>query len=280
VVNEQPKNLVDLTKLALAGDDAVFALILAGFSGMIRKVCGRLPDADFDDGLQLCAIALWREVLPAWQRNGFDGALAPLAQTVFNHTVTSVFRARAATKRGARHKHQDIAAIDIPQESADPALIAEQTEDAKRLLDKILAHATPTAKGIIPMILEGKSYGEIEINLGLGDGTVKATLSTLRRRLQLDPYVRSIEQVGVSGKVVAVYASAREAERQTGIPSTNISRVVRGDGGQAGGYRWRYTRSWKENRIDLIAEAEGEAINRAFTSASKPRLRLCGYERL
>lgn len=41
------------------------------------------------------------------------------------------------------------------------------------------------------------------------------------------------------GKLVDTFINIAEAERQTGIPSTNISKVIRGKRGHAGGFSWK-----------------------------------------
>jgi predicted GIY-YIG superfamily endonuclease len=59
-------------------------------------------------------------------------------------------------------------------------------------------------------------------------------------RVSNDP--RPVEMLDANGAVVATFPSCGEAERQTGIPNTNIIKVCRGDKSRkkAGGYFWRY----------------------------------------
>ena len=51
---------------------------------------------------------------------------------------------------------------------------------------------------------------------------------------------KKVEQIDDSGNVVAVYESAKEAFRKTGIRDGNISKCCRGKVKHAGGYCWRY----------------------------------------
>lgn len=44
-----------------------------------------------------------------------------------------------------------------------------------------------------------------------------------------------------SNEVVSIFNSTRDAERQTGIPHTNIGECCRGIRKTAGGYKWEYT---------------------------------------
>lgn len=54
---------------------------------------------------------------------------------------------------------------------------------------------------------------------------------------------KPVEQLDDSGKVIAVYSSAHEAERNTGIRNGNIQRCCVGNTKSAGGYVWRYAAS-------------------------------------
>ena len=55
---------------------------------------------------------------------------------------------------------------------------------------------------------------------------------------------KRVEQIDiVTGKVVAIFDSTREAERQTGINSAYISQICRGKFKQCFGYSWCYVES-------------------------------------
>ena len=59
---------------------------------------------------------------------------------------------------------------------------------------------------------------------------------------------KSIAQVDKNtGLIVEIYASIREAERETGIPNTNISACCMGKKNHqtAGGYKWKYFNPWR-----------------------------------
>lgn len=60
--------------------------------------------------------------------------------------------------------------------------------------------------------------------------------------------VRPVAQYDLSGNLIKVYPSMKDAERETGIRNQCISRVVRGEYGRktTGGYVWRY---WDEENI-------------------------------
>ena len=57
-------------------------------------------------------------------------------------------------------------------------------------------------------------------------------------------------QYNKNGEYIAEYASAKEAQRETGIFSTVIGKVCKGQGKTAGGYIWKY----KEQNGDLLNE--------------------------
>lgn len=62
-------------------------------------------------------------------------------------------------------------------------------------------------------------------------------------RLGLTTYVHlcvAIEQLSTKGKHIAIFKSAREAHKKTGIAYQNISKVIRGIRKQAGGFLWKY----------------------------------------
>lgn len=52
---------------------------------------------------------------------------------------------------------------------------------------------------------------------------------------------KEIYQYTLLGELIKKYNSAHEADRETGIPFTNICKVCRGERKTAGGYYWSYT---------------------------------------
>lgn len=55
------------------------------------------------------------------------------------------------------------------------------------------------------------------------------------------PHMRSVQQVKDNGEIIATFISMQEAERQTKIKATNISKCCRKIRNKAGGYKWQYT---------------------------------------
>lgn len=57
-----------------------------------------------------------------------------------------------------------------------------------------------------------------------------------------NPYhSKTVNQFDMAGNFIRTFPSTREAERQTGIASEQISRVCLGKNQHAGGYHWEYT---------------------------------------
>ena len=78
--------------------------------------------------------------------------------------------------------------------------------------------------------------------------------SELMKSINSDPDVRSkkvdalhqwcdksVVQINNAGEVIAEFVSATDAERQTGIPQSSISRCCNNKQKTAGGYRWQFT---------------------------------------
>ena len=70
-------------------------------------------------------------------------------------------------------------------------------------------------------------------------------------KYEIKPLAKAIEQYSMDGEFIKEYESAREADRQTGIPYKNISVNLRGISKSAGGYRWNYK---IENKEGLLHE--------------------------
>ena len=70
-------------------------------------------------------------------------------------------------------------------------------------------------------------------NLNYGSRAEKARMKMQGKNSSLSKKVRCIEKD-------VIYEALREAERQLGIPATNISRACKGKIKTAGGYHWEY----------------------------------------
>jgi len=59
---------------------------------------------------------------------------------------------------------------------------------------------------------------------------------------------RPVVQLTVCGEYVAMFSSAHEAERDTGVRNGNIARCCAGNGKSAGGYKWQYADEYNSSR--------------------------------
>ena len=68
---------------------------------------------------------------------------------------------------------------------------------------------------------------------------------------EIKPLAKAIEQYSMDGEFIKEYESAREADRQTGVPYKNISVNLRGITKSSGGFIWKYK---IENKEGLLHE--------------------------
>lgn len=120
-----------------------------------------------------------------------------------------------------------------------------------------LAHSKPvyqyTLGGIF--VKEFVSQSQAAQELGIGKTTInhaikyKGNSGGYQWRLEFKPRIPilknsvlriSIKQYDMRGNFIKSWKGAKEVERQLGIKSANISKVVRGRRKQAGGYLWTY----------------------------------------
>ena len=62
---------------------------------------------------------------------------------------------------------------------------------------------------------------------------------------------KTVEQIDVSGNVLATYCSVAEASRQTGISKSPIAKTCRGEQQMTGGFYWRYSNNLNEERYGV-----------------------------
>ena len=51
---------------------------------------------------------------------------------------------------------------------------------------------------------------------------------------------KPVKQLSLDGNIIKTFSMINEAARETGVNSTQISRVCKGKNKTAGGYRWEY----------------------------------------
>ena len=77
----------------------------------------------------------------------------------------------------------------------------------------------------------------------------------------LNPHLRNnklskvVYQFDLSGKLIAIYPSTKEAHRVTGIPQGSIAKVARGEGFTCHGFIWKY-----EKDLEAVSTIENAVI--------------------
>jgi hypothetical protein len=171
--------------------------------------------------------------------------LPRLAKTAFRNVVHSYREACRALKRGGGKADMDISdALSVSAPGANPLEILAAQDAAYAIMANILQHASPTMKRIVPLLIDGYDYTEIEQLLGIGKGSAKIQVSKLRSQLGIDPKARPIEQVDRSGVVIAIHDNLKVAAKSVNVTPQAIGAVVRREQScfTVAGYHWRYRR--------------------------------------
>ena len=112
-----------------------------------------------------------------------------------------------------------------------------EDKEIPNMLDLMELNSKYPVKKIIKMYESGKSSYQIGEELGYGAKTTRDILHRNNIKLRdAGSSRRTIRQIE-TGKL---FSSIIEAQRQTGIPYSNISNVCKGKRNYAGGYHWEY----------------------------------------
>ena len=108
----------------------------------------------------------------------------------------------------------------------------------------------PSALPQINHIDENPANNHVE-NLEWCDGKANCNHGLHRQRIverqtNAKYHSKAVSQYTLDGRYIATYPSTREAERQTGIASEQISRVCKGKNNHAGHFFWKYA----DNSVD------------------------------
>lgn len=108
---------------------------------------------------------------------------------------------------------------------------------------------------VLELRMRGYSLEAVAAHVGTSKGAIARAVTGLREAAiaagiaaaemgadNAPTAARAVEQLDVSGAVLAAYPSTRAAEAVTGINNGSISRCAAGQRSTAGGYRWRFVR--------------------------------------
>lgn len=79
-----------------------------------------------------------------------------------------------------------------------------------------------------------------ELRNKIGLAKIGKPISQFQKEALLKSIVIPVVQLTIDGVFLKEWASAKEAERQTGVLSQNISQVCKGKYKSSGGYKWKY----------------------------------------
>lgn len=78
------------------------------------------------------------------------------------------------------------------------------------------------------------------LHSSIGHTGIRASQKTRQKQRDLNPRNKKVSQLTLDDEIVQTFQSLREAERQTGIPSSNICICCKNPSRTIGGYKWRY----------------------------------------
>lgn len=163
------ERLVDLVR---AGNDQAFEAIVARYRAPLLRYCSRLlPDGRADDALQQTFLRAY-DGLHASSR---EMHLKPWLFRIAHNVTINVLR-----DRGSRYEElsEQIDGVERPDQAH---------EKAERLREVVAAVGTLPARqrdALLLRELEGRSYDEIAISLGVSDGAVRQLLNRARSTLR------------------------------------------------------------------------------------------------
>jgi RNA polymerase sigma factor (sigma-70 family) len=166
---QSDERLVDLVR---AGSDPAFETIVERYRrALMRYVSRLLPPERAEDVVQQSFVKAYE----AMQRDGAALDLRPWLYRIAHNTALNALR-----DRGLRHDQLDerIDGVERP----DQAL--ERTEGLREVLVAVKALPDRQRDAIVLRELEGRSYAEIALALGVTDGAVRQLLNRARNSLR------------------------------------------------------------------------------------------------
>lgn len=165
---------------AAEGDQEAFGLIVRRMEPLIHAQihslrCEGTEDEDLAQEALIGLLAAVRTYRP-------DGgaAFTTYATTCIRRRLLSVVR-RYGTKVTQEVPLEEDP--DLPDTSADPALLLQEQEGVEQLLTRLRTRLTPMEYKVLLLRLSDSSYEEIAARLGINKKSVDNTVQRLRRKL-------------------------------------------------------------------------------------------------
>jgi RNA polymerase sigma factor (sigma-70 family) len=166
---QSDERLVDLVR---AGSEPAFETIVERYRrALVRYVSRLLPPERAEDVVQQSFVNAYE----AMHRGGAELNLRPWLYRIAHNTALNALR-----DRGLRHDELDERMDGV--ERPDQAL--ERTQSLRELLVAVQALPERQRDAILLRELEGRSYGEIALALGVTDGAVRQLLNRARNSLR------------------------------------------------------------------------------------------------
>src|SRR5215218_2270929 len=167
--SQSDERLVDLVR---AGSEPAFEVIVARYRGALLRYCrGILPESRAEDAVQQAFVSAFA----AMRRDDAHLDLRPWLYRIAHNTALNVLR-----DRGLEHAELDeqIDGVERP----DQAL--ERSQGLRDVLGAVQALPARQRDAMVLRELEGRSYEEIALVLGVTDGAVRQLLNRARNSLR------------------------------------------------------------------------------------------------
>lgn len=175
----------DLVRLAQAGDDRAFTMLVALCEPMLRAQVAhfRFPRADAEDMAQEGLLGLLAAVRTFSPERG--AAFRTYAAVCVRNRLLSAWRRTMAL--AAEVPVEDTAAVADslwPSSVGDPAALLVEREAAEQLLERVRERLSPREYAVLLRYLDGRSYAEIAAEMQVSSKAVDNALQRVRHKLQ------------------------------------------------------------------------------------------------
>ncbi len=167
-------------RLAAAGDEEAFALVMQRMTPLIHTQVSRYRHAGTEDeDLAQEALLGLLAAIRSYRPEG-GAAFTTYATTCIRHRLLSVVRRSGPRALCEQPLEEDMVLTDTV---SDPALRLQEQEEATALLERLRQRLTPLEYQVLLLRLSDCSYVEIATRLHIGKKAVDNAVQRLRRKL-------------------------------------------------------------------------------------------------